>query len=170
MMITNNSKVSFLDELLYQIPKADSIDIVVSFIMLSGLDLILSKLREFTKHGRLRVITTAYFATTEYEAIRQLMTLDNTEVRMELDADESRLHAKAFIFRKEGHTVAYVGSANLSKTALTSGEEWVVKLKEEEVPDIVRDVNIGFESIWNSISYRRITKHNLSAVETALGK
>ena len=43
---------------------------------------------------------------------------------MELDTERSRLHANCFIFRhSDGTESTNVGSANISKTALTPREE-----------------------------------------------
>jgi len=52
--ITHSTPTKLTDELNAQIENAESIDIVVSFIMLSGLGLLMEKLTDFTRHGRLR--------------------------------------------------------------------------------------------------------------------
>ncbi len=120
MAITLSDPVILADELNARSLESEQIDIVVSFIKQSGLSLLLGSLRQFTKHGRLRVIITAYMSATEYAALAYLFSLPNTEVRMELDAERSRLHTICFIFRSSDVTeTAYVGSANISKTALT---------------------------------------------------
>lgn len=142
---------------------------MVSFIKQSGLNLLLDALREFLRHGTLRVITTAYMGATEYAALADLFDLPNTEVRMELNAERSRLHAKCFIFMKEGgRETAYVGSANISQTALTSGEEWVVKLRGEDVPEVLDDLHRGYSSLWDSTDVRRVTKNDRARIEAAL--
>ena len=169
MAITLSDNVILADELNAQIRTADDIDMVVSFILMSGLNLIIDSLREFTCRGRLRIITTAYMGTTEYAAVEELIHLPNTELRMELDSDNNRLHAKSFIFHREGgHSTAYVGSANISRSALTGGEEWVVKLREEDVPLIIEDLDRGYEGLWNSIHVKRITERDRAKVEAAL--
>ena len=171
MAITLSDDVILADELNAQIRTADDVDMVVSFILMSGLNIILDSLRELTRHGRLRVITTAYMGTTEYEAVDELVRLPNTEVRMELDSDRNRLHAKSFIFhRANGHSTAYVGSANISRSALTGGEEWVIKVREEDVPLVIEDLDRGYEALWNSDHVRRITPHDRAVVEAALEK
>lgn len=168
MIITNNEETPLVNELKYHISRSKTIDIVVSFILLSGLDLIYYKLREFTTQGKLRIITTTYMGITEIEAIRMLLKLDNTEIRMELEPNKSRLHAKTFIFYDGEDNTVFVGSANISKPALTSGEEWIVKIKERDVPDIIKDAKKGFESLWNSIHFKKVTYDNISNVEMVL--
>ena len=169
MVITNNEETPFVDELNYQISRSNNIDIVVSFILLSGLDLIYHSLRQFTTNGgKLRIITTTYMGSTEIEAIRMLLKLNNTEVRMELESGETRLHAKTFIFNDGEKNTAFIGSANISKSALTSGEEWIVKIREDDVPEIIEDAKRGFESLWNSVHFKKITNNNISNVEMIL--
>ena len=167
--ITHSTPTTLVDELNAQIESADRIDIVVSFIKLSGLNLLLSKLTDFCTHGSLRVITTAYMGATEYEALNELFRLPNTEVRMELSADDTRLHAKSFIFNKShGNSVAFVGSSNISKTALTEGEEWVVKLLEKDVPDVLQDLRTSYEALWASGNIKPVNQRNRAEIEFAL--
>lgn len=169
MAITLSDPVVLADELNARIRESESIDLVVSFIKQSGLNLLMDSLREFSRHGRLRVITTAYMGATEYAALADLFSLPNTEVRMELDAERSRLHAKCFMFRRaDGTEIAYVGSANISQTALTSGEEWVVKLRGEDVPQVLEDLHRGYQSLWDSTDVRRVTEKDRARIETAL--
>lgn len=169
MAITQSDDVILSDELNAMIRESVCVDIVVSFIRMSGLSLLLDSLTAFSKNGRLRVITTAYTGATEYEALAELFSLQNTEVRMELSADMSRLHAKCFIFRNaEGRETAYVGSANISRTALTSGEEWVVKLRGCDVPEVLNDLHRGFEALWNSSGIKPVDTRNRAEIEAAL--
>lgn len=169
MAITQSDSVVLSDELNSMIRRSDRIDVVVSFIRMSGLSLLLDALSGFTGHGRLRVITTAYMGATEYGALAELFSLPNTEVRMELDADRSRLHAKCFIFGgPDGEETAYVGSANISRPALTSAEEWVVKLRGCDVPDVLRDLHAGYESLWNSTGLRAVDARDRAEIEAAL--
>ena len=167
--ITTSTPTILADELIDQIRTAESIDIVVSFIILSGLSLLIGPLTEFTRHGKLRIVTTAYMGATEYSALVELFSLPNTEVRMELNADRSRLHAKSFIFnRSDNRSVAFVGSANISKSALTSGEEWVVKLREQDVPEVIDDLRNSYEALWNSNNVKAVTAKNRAEIEAAL--
>ena len=88
---------------------------------------------------------------------------------MELNADRSRLHAKSFIFnRSDNRSVAFVGSANISKSALTSGEEWVVKLREQDVPEVIDDLRNSYEALWNSNNVKAVTAKNRAEIEAAL--
>ena len=62
---------------------------------------------------------------------------------------------KAYIFkRNNGFSTFYIGSSNLSKSALVYGDEWNVKLTEKNSPLIFQNVISEFETYWNSYEYK----------------
>jgi phosphatidylserine/phosphatidylglycerophosphate/cardiolipin synthase-like enzyme len=101
--------------------------------------------------GRLRVITTSYMGASDAEAIEWLARLPNTAVRVSYETQRTRLHAKAYHFRRAtGFSTAYIGSANMSHSAMTSGVEWTLKVTAQDQPHILEKFNAEFETYWNS--------------------
>jgi HKD family nuclease len=165
-MFFGGTDKNFADELNKSINEADGIDILVSFIHLSGIKLIIEALKKFTEHNRLRIITTTYMGVTDPNAILLLASLKNTEIRVESRADNPTLHAKAFIFyNKVGCNVAYVGSANLSRTALEGGKEWIVKICEQDMKYLITETIDEFNKMWNSCEYVKFTANDVQKLQ-----
>ena len=137
-------------ELSKEIRTADEVDFLVSFIKYSGLRLIYDDLVELTKKNKLRVITTSYMGASDYKAILELSKLPNTEVKISFDTKRTRLHAKAYFFKRNtGFSTAYIGSSNISNPALSNGLEWNLKISEYTSKDVVDSFIKNFETYWN---------------------
>lgn len=147
---------SLLNELRLEAAACDQIDILVSFITVSGVRKLIDVLRSATAasatgEGRtkIRVLTTTYTGATEIEALDDLARLNGCEVRISLDGRRTRLHAKAWIFKRQtGFGSAYVGSANLSGAALMGGLEWTVKFTERGQDALYTRAGAHFDTLW----------------------
>ena len=150
------SQLSIGNEIERDIASADSISLIVSFLKLSGVNLIYDALRRFcdVDGHRLRIITTTYCGITEAKAVARLAELPNTEIRISYQTNIERLHAKAYIFeRRSGMDTAYIGSSNLSRSAQTDGLEWNIRVTNVENPHIIKSALATFERYWNSPNF-----------------
>ena len=150
------SKVPLNAEIERDIESADRISLIVSFLKLSGVNLIYDHLKKFCSNPnhKLRIITTTYCGVTEAKAVERLAALPNTEIRISYNTKIERLHAKSYIFeRNSGLSTAYIGSSNLSKSAQTDGLEWNIRVTNVENPHIIKTALASFNLYWNSHNF-----------------
>ena len=150
------SKVPLNAEIVRDIESADRISLIVSFLKLSGVNLIYDHLKKFCSNPnhKLRIITTTYCGVTEAKAVERLAALPNTEIRISYNTKIERLHAKSYIFeRNSGLSTAYIGSSNLSKSAQTDGLEWNIRVTNVENPHIIKTALASFNLYWNSHNF-----------------
>lgn len=151
-----------LQELRAELRSCNRVDILVSFITVSGVRKIVDLLEDITSTDatgqsktHLRIITTTYIGATEQKALDTLANLPNCSVKVSLDGRRTRLHAKAWIFEREtGFGSAYVGSANLSGAALLGGLEWTVKFTEKGQRTLFHRAQAHFETLWNDVEFQ----------------
>ena len=142
-------------EIELELASADRCDMLVAFVKSGGMRLLREPLKKFTgRGGQLRLITTSYMGNSDPAVVEELAALPNTEIRINYDTHTSRLHAKAYFFQREsGLSTAYIGSANLSHAAMTSGLEWTVKCAARELPHLFRRCAAEFSAYWENPSF-----------------
>lgn len=106
--------------------KAKQIDIVVSFLMESGVRMLLDDLRQAIARGaKIRILTGNYLGITQPSALYLIKEELKNQIDLRFYSDKNRsFHAKAYMFHYESMSEIYIGSSNISKSALTSGIEW----------------------------------------------
>jgi len=145
----NRAGVSLESEINKEIASSDEICWLVSFIKFSGISTLMPALREFTRRGNLRIITTSYMGATDAKAVNVLARLPNTQIKVSYNPEHERLHAKAYLFlRNSGFHTGYIGSSNLSRSALTNGLEWNMKITTREVAHIIDKFRKTFDTYW----------------------
>lgn len=124
------------NRLKWSIKQAESIDIIVSFLMESGVKLLLGDLKEAISRGvKIRLLTGNYLHITEPPAlylIREALG-ENLDLRL-YNVPNKSFHPKAYMFHNQLESEIYVGSSNLSKGALTESVEWNYRFTKSSNP------------------------------------
>jgi len=159
-------------ELLEEMRSADKVDILVSFIKWSGLRLLMAVFEDLRDRNiPVRVITTSYMGASDAPAVEWLARMPNVDVRVSYDTERTRLHAKAYHFkRSSGFSTAYIGSANISHAAITSGLEWNLKVTAQDMGHILEKFSIEFETYWNSREFVPFDPENPELFRTAIDR
>lgn len=131
-------------------PDLDRIDLLVSFVMRSGIDLIARHLDDALARGaRVRLLTTDYLEVTDSSALGFFLDRVGVHPTGTLEAKvfsdpATSFHPKAYLFWSSttGDGVAFVGSSNLSRSGITTGVEW--NLETRHVAELVA----AFETLW----------------------
>ncbi len=132
---------------------ADRVDLLCAFIGPTGVHTLLEDLEQLVRRGRakgldqpLRVVTSTWLGATKRRALDMLCEL-GANVYVVYDGGRLRLHAKSWRFaRPGGLTTAYVGSSNMSQSALEQGLEWNVRISERTNPGVIRRIEQTFEA------------------------
>jgi superfamily II DNA or RNA helicase/HKD family nuclease len=139
-------------ELRKELLTADGVDVIMAFVKWHGLRVLEAELALIRERGvPFRIITTTYLGGSERQALDRLVREYGAQVRIQYEARRTRLHAKAWHLRRDsGFDTAFVGSSNLSKSALLDGVEWNVRLSKVATPALLAKFAATFETYWNS--------------------
>ncbi len=149
LLINARGEPSLGHVLAREFASADRVDLICAFVRWNGLRILEGAIRRLREQGRpLRVLTTTYTGSTERRALDLLVEL-GAEVKVSYDTQTTRLHAKAWMFHRDsGFSTAYIGSSNLSHSAMIDGKEWNVRLSQADAGDILAKFQANFESYW----------------------
>jgi len=166
----SNTGISLESELRKEILSSNEIYFLVSFIKWAGIRIFEKELREFTSQGKkLKIITTSYMGATDLKAVEFLSSLPNTEVKVSYNTANERLHAKSYLFfRDTGFHTGYIGSSNISKSALTSGLEWNLKVTTSEISHVIDKFKKTFDTYWEDKEFETFTKADRTKLHQAL--
>ena len=142
-------------EIKAELGTADEVDLLCAFVKWYGLRLLEPELRRLRARGApFRVITTTYMGATDPNALDRLVRDFGADVKISYDSQRTRLHAKAWMFRRAtSFDTAYVGSSNLSRAALLDGVEWNVRLSRMGTPALLEKFRATFDTYWNDPSF-----------------
>lgn len=137
-----------------ELASADRVDLLCAFVKWHGVRILEEHIGALVRRGAtIRVITTTYIGATERRALDRLVEL-GAEVKVSYETRMTRLHAKAWLFhRHTGFSTAFVGSSNLSKSALIDGLEWNVRLSAVEQSHLLDTFRATFDQYWEDPAF-----------------
>ena len=112
------------------IVKAVNIDIAVAYVKESGVRMLLPSLKEAANRGaNIRLLTGTNFNLTEPQALYLLRHYLGEHIEIRFYADKSRsFHPKAYFVHLAEYSSLFLGSSNMSFSALSVGIEWNYRL------------------------------------------
>ncbi|AGC42121.1 helicase [Myxococcus stipitatus DSM 14675] len=153
----------FLSHLEPLFSRATDIAVLAAFVQDSGLDVLRQSVDAALLRGaRVRILTGDYLTITQAEALRRLLDwMDEDSVLqggsrghfeariVEVEKERvSSFHPKSWRFKGEELAVAYVGSSNISRSALKTGIEWNLRVEQDRDPRAWGEVVEAFEDWW----------------------
>jgi superfamily II DNA or RNA helicase/HKD family nuclease len=146
---------SLESELKKEMLTSDEVWWLVSFLKFEGVRLFEQVLRKMENEGKkVKIICTVYMGATDLKAIDFLSEFSNVDIKISFNTNQERLHAKSYLFmRNSGFHTAYIGSSNLSRSALTNGLEWNLKVTQQEIPHIISKCKSTFDTYWNDANF-----------------
>lgn len=141
MGLISNNKSTMFDFLKNSINNSDEILMNVSFIRDSGLKLLIKYLKQAKEEGKsIKILTSDYMKVTEPNALYRLLDIGNTKIFN--NTSNISFHPKTYIFKKGDKTEIFIGSSNISYSALISGVEWNYHFSsydDEKTKDIINE-------------------------------
>jgi superfamily II DNA or RNA helicase len=146
---------SLESELKKEMLTSDEVWWLVSFLKFEGVRLFEQVLRKMETEGKkVKIICTVYMGATDLKAVDFLSEFSNVEIKISFNTNQERLHAKSYLFmRNSGFHTAYIGSSNLSRSALTNGLEWNLKVTQQEIPHIITKCKNTFDTYWSDANF-----------------
>lgn len=147
LLINNREKnETVLATLLDELENCKTFIFSVAFITESGLASLKAHLLNLKDKGISgRILTSYYLSFNNPKVFKELMKLDNVEVRL---TDSPGFHAKGYLFDNGEYSSVIIGSSNLTMNALKVNYEWNIKLTSHENGEIVKSLNQQISTLW----------------------
>jgi diadenosine tetraphosphate (Ap4A) HIT family hydrolase/HKD family nuclease len=170
-LVSGGERDPLMPYLSEELARASRADIAVGFVLPSGVGRMEEHLRDFLdRGGRLRLLTGDYLGLTDPDALTRLLDLGgDRQIRIfETDRETGpawpgpeaplSFHPKAYVFyRSDGSGAAFVGSSNLSESALQTGIEWNYRTVSSAEGNALAGVVQAFESLFAHPATQELT-------------
>ena len=171
LLISGGTAEPLARHLKVQLATATAVDITVAFIMKSGVELLQSAIEDALARGaRVRLLTGDYLDATDPVALLQLLDLvpgPGEIIRRVYQTQETAntrrgfattFHPKAYIFQHlDGTGTAFVGSSNLSRSALQDGIEWNYRVVASRDGRGFSEIRAAFDRLFQDPATTELT-------------
>lgn len=135
-------------EIIKELESCDSFELSIAFINLSGLATLKQTLIDLKNRGiKGKIITSTYLNFNEPRTFKELLNFNNIEVRIYND-NNSGFHPKGYIFKKNNRLNVIIGSSNITQSALSTNQEWNLKISSTENDEITKILHQEFTYQW----------------------
>ena len=160
-LITNTINKNFLSTLKENLSECNEFKICVSFVRISGVQLLMDIFKELDAKGvKGQILASTYMNITQPHALEMLNSFDNIELKIFTSTNSQGFHAKGYLFlrpvdnNKEQWTII-IGSSNISGAAFKNNVEWNVINNEEllenkEPGEFAKSVLEEFNDLWKN--------------------
>lgn len=143
----------FYPHLRAALSRAHQVDIAVAFLMPGGWSKVVPHLEDLlSRRGSLRLLTGDYMDVTDPDTLMAVLDLRERwdfEARI-FQTGTGTFHPKCYLFReRNGNATAFVGSSNLSASALGNGLEWNYRALSSRERAGVLEVQRAFEDLFH---------------------
>lgn len=136
-----------LTEIQHELLKCHSFSISVAFITQAGIAMIKAQLADFIERGGAgRILISPYLGFNDPIAMKELLKLENIEVR--LASSDLNMHSKIYLFEHKLEQVVIVGSSNLTHSALKQNYEWNIKLTSADNGEFITRSKDEYNQVW----------------------
>ena len=164
LLFTGRSVEPFAATLKDHFASAEQVDMAVAFVMKSGVTALQDAISEALSRGtRVRLLTGDYLGATDPVALVQLLDFESQQGSIELRVYQTEIdrspssglatafHPKAYIFvDRNGGGTAFIGSSNLSKSALSDGVEWNYRVVSSRDGQGFQEARTAFNRLFHS--------------------
>ena len=154
--LLTNTNANLLSSFKLAIRNSSKIKILAAFIMESGVRLILDDLiYALNKGAQIQILTGYYLGITEPSALYLLKMSLGESVDMRIFKHKSiSFHPKTYIFQDEENGEIYIGSSNISMSALEYGVEWNYKIVKNYLKEEFNQFLDNFGDLFENHSFK----------------
>lgn len=147
-LIINSKEENVLSPMLDALESCDSFIISVAFITEGGIASLKTALYELNKRGvRGRIITSTYLNFNRPKVFKELLKIPNVDVHI---TRQSGFHAKGYVFKKKKYSIMFIGSSNLTDSALKKNYEYNLKLTSLDNGAVIQHFSEQFDELWEA--------------------